>query len=218
MSLTLSDFRLAFGEQVFFDNFNLEVHGGEIVTIMGPSGSGKSSLLACIAGVMAPEFTCSGVVKLNGVDLESLPPEKRRVGMLFQDDLLFPHMSVGANLAFALPLGANQAERRARVAKALAVAGLSGYEKRDPATLSGGQRARVALMRCLLAEPQAVLLDEPFGRLDAKLRDRVRKFVFDHVRETMVPTLLVTHDMADADATGGRVIAIDESMVESSMA
>jgi putative thiamine transport system ATP-binding protein len=183
---------------------DVSVPPGAIVTLMGPSGCGKSSLLAWLCGTLDPAFSASGEARLDDIDLSPLPPERRRLGILFQDDLLFPHMSVGENLAFGLPaaLRGGQA-RRARVDAALAEAGLAGFAGRDPATLSGGQRARVALMRILLSEPRALLLDEPFNRLDVPLRDRFRRFVFDHARALGLPTLLVTHDAADAAAAGG---------------
>lgn len=190
--------------------FDLVVAPGDIVTVKGPSGCGKSSLLSHVCGTLPPAFCTAGRVLLDGRVLDGLPPERRGVGILFQDDLLFPHLSVGENLAFALPPEVRgRAERRAAVRAALAEAGLEGFEARDPATLSGGQRARVALMRTLLARPHALLLDEPFGQLDADLRRRFRQFVFDHARDAGLPTLLVTHDVADAEATGGRVIALD---------
>jgi putative thiamine transport system ATP-binding protein len=172
---------------------------------MGPSGCGKSSLLSYLCGTLEPVFEASGEVWLDGVAIHELPPERRRVGILFQDDLLFPHLAVGENLAFALPPTVR--ERRARVEAALREADLAGFARRDPATLSGGQRARVALMRTLLAEPRALLLDEPFGKLDRPLRDRFRRFVFEHARAASLPTLLVTHDEADAEAAGGAVVA-----------
>ncbi len=205
--LNLDGITLSLGGEVILGPLTLSVRPGTIATLMGPSGSGKSSLLALICGTLDPDFSWSGQMRLAGRDIAALPPERRGVGILFQDDLLFPHLSVGDNLAFALPPTVKgRAVRRQRVEAALAEAGLAGFADRDPATLSGGQRARAALMRTLLAEPRALLLDEPFSKLDAELRARFREFVFDHARDLGLPTLLVTHDPADAAATGGPVI------------
>ena len=180
---------------------------------MGPSGCGKSSLLSYLCGTLEPAFRASGRVLLDGVAIDALPPERRRIGILFQDDLLFPHLSVGENLAFALPAAVRgRRERWARVEAALREADLAGFAGRDPATLSGGQRARVALLRTLLAEPRALLLDEPFGTLDRDLGERVRRFVLDHAREANLPTLLVTHDPADAEAAGGAVVGFPPAL------
>lgn len=180
---------------------------GEVLTIMGPSGSGKSTLLHAIVGAVAPEFRVAGRIALNGRDLTGLGPRDRRIGLIFQDDLLFPHMSVATNLAFALPPNLRGQARRDAVERALSDANLEGFAERDPATLSGGQRARVALMRTLLSHPLALLLDEPFSRLDAALRDTVRRFTFDTICRCDLPTLLVTHDAEDARAAGGRVVS-----------
>lgn len=191
---------------------DLHVAPGEVVTVMGPSGSGKSSLLAHIGGFLDPAFEATGEILLDGAPLASLPPQTRRIGVLFQDDLLFPHLTVGGNLAFGLTAAVRgRAARLARVDEALEQAGLAGFRDRDPATLSGGQRARVALMRTLLAEPKALLLDEPFGKLDRPLRKDFREFVFGHARKRGLPTLLVTHDAEDAEAAGGRVVALDDA-------
>ncbi len=188
---------------------DLTVAPGEIVTLMGASGSGKSSLLAYLCGTLAAGLRARGQVRLGGCEVTALAPERRAIGILFQDDLLFPHMSVAENLAFAVPRGLARRERSRRVAAALAEADLAGFERRDPATLSGGQRARAALMRTLLAEPRALLLDEPFSRLDGPLRARIRRFVFDHARDAGLPTLMVTHDEADAAAAGGRRLMLE---------
>jgi putative thiamine transport system ATP-binding protein len=186
-----------------------QVAPGSCLTVMGPSGCGKSSLLAYLAGTLAPVFTAHGQVLLGSSVLTQLPPERRRLGILFQDDLLFPHLSVAGNLAFAMPAHIKgAAARRARVQAALAQADMAGFADRDPATLSGGQRARVAVLRTLLAEPLALLLDEPFGKLDAQLREGFRRFVFDHARARGLPTVLVTHDEADARAAGGPVFQL----------
>lgn len=183
------------------------VKPGEVLTIMGPSGSGKSTALAAIIGTLGPDFSVSGRLVLDGCDVTALPTRARGIGLLFQDDVLFPHLSVGGNLAFALPatLRGRQA-RRAAIEAALAKAGLAGFADRDPGTLSGGERARVALMRTLLAEPKALLLDEPFSRLDAGLRDHIRAFVLDLIRAERIPAILVTHQADDARAAGGRII------------
>ncbi len=191
------------------ERLDLSVHAGAVTTIMGPSGCGKSSLLAFVCGTLPPIFEVRGLVCLDGVDVSSLAPEKRHIGILFQDDLLFPHMSVGENLAFGVPRHVKgRRARAALVESALAEADLAGMANRDPATLSGGQRGRIAVMRTLLAEPRALLLDEPFAKLDIALRARFRAFVFDHARRNGVPTLLVTHDPTDARSAGGAVIEL----------
>ncbi len=185
----------------------LEVAPGECATVMGPSGCGKSTLLAYVSGSIDPVFRASGRVRIGGRDITHLAPERRRVGILFQDDLLFPHLSVGENLAFGLAASVRgTGARRERVDQALAEGDLSGFADRDPATLSGGQRARVALLRTLLSEPEALLLDEPFNKLDAQLRQDFRRFVFEHAAGRGLPVLLVTHDVEDARAAGGPVI------------
>jgi putative thiamine transport system ATP-binding protein len=179
---------------------------GETLTVMGPSGSGKSTLLAAVTGTLDPAFEMTGRVRLDGEDLTGLATEARRIGILFQDELLFPHLSVGQNLAFGLrPEIRGRAARRARIETALSDIGLQGFMDRDPATLSGGQRGRVALMRMLLSDPCTLLLDEAFSKLDTALRDQMRTLVFDTARKRGLPVLQVTHDLADAEAAGGRI-------------
>ncbi|MGQ9365134.1 ATP-binding cassette domain-containing protein [Azospirillum sp. ST 5-10] len=209
MTLRLDGVALEVAGRPIVGPLSLEVPRGAVVTVMGPSGCGKSSLLAYVSGSLGPAFRARGRVLLDGADLSALPPERRRLGILFQDDLLFPHLSVGENLAFGLPAAVRgRAARAAAVEGALAECGLAGFAARDPATLSGGQRARVALMRTLLSAPRALLLDEPFGKLDAALRGQIRDFVFAHARRAGLPVLLVTHDPADAEAAGGAVVAL----------
>ncbi|NCM97618.1 MAG: ATP-binding cassette domain-containing protein [Rhodobacterales bacterium] len=192
-----------------FAALTLSVPLGAVVTVLGPSGVGKSTLLDAIGGHLAHGFTCTGRVMLNRRDVTGLPAEARRIGILFQDALMFPHLSVGDNLAFGLTRAVRgRKARRAAVEAALEQAGLGGFHDRDPATLSGGQRARAALMRALLARPLALLLDEPFSALDSQLRSEIRGFVFDHIRERGIPALLVTHDLRDARAAGGAVITL----------
>lgn len=200
MTLQVHIERLFTDQCVLLHGIELQVAPGDIHTVMGASGSGKSSLLAAICGILPPGLYFRGSVSLQGRRIDVLPTERRQVGILFQDDLLFAHMTVAENLLFAVPPG-RAAARRARVASGLADLELVDFANANPATLSGGQRARVALMRALLAEPQALLLDEPFSRLDAALRERVRQFVFELVRKRRIPALMVTHDDADiADA------------------
>lgn len=179
---------------------------GEIVTVMGSSGAGKSTLLAYIAGFLDPVFQARGDIRLDGKSIAGLPSHERRLGLMQQDHLLFPHLSVAGNLAFGVPSDAT--ERDAVVRQALQEVELPGFGDRDPATLSGGQRARIALMRTLLAKPRALLLDEPFSKLDRDLRGQVREFVFATVRKRMLPVLMVTHDDEDAEQAAGPVVAL----------
>ena len=180
---------------------------GGVLTVMGPSGSGKSTLLAFLTGTLDRAFTASGRVRLDGTDVTDRPTHLRRIGILFQDDMLFPHLSVAGNLAFGLHPGP-RADRADRIEAALEEVGLAGFGPRDPATLSGGQRARVALMRTLLAEPGALLLDEPFSRLDADRRSQTRDMVFTTATARGLPVVLVTHDAEDARAASGRTIEL----------
>ena len=208
--LELAAISLATPERLLLDGFSAQVEPGEVLAVMGPSGCGKSSLLGFIAGTLSPAFGASGQVRLHGRELQNLSTMQRRVGMLFQDDLLFPHMTVQDNLLFALPAEGlsgstnSRAQRRAlRISQtedALRSADLAGLGARWPHSLSGGQRARVSVLRALLAQPQALLLDEPFSRLDAALRERFRSFVFERVRSLNIPAILVTHDAQDVPA------------------
>jgi putative thiamine transport system ATP-binding protein len=209
--LRLSGVGIAIGGRRMISDLSAEIAPGDCLTVMGPSGCGKSSLLAFVSGTLDPAFEAQGSVALGNRVLGGAPPERRRLGILFQDDLLFPHLSVGGNLAFALPASFEGRDaRRRRIDAALRDAGLEGYAARDPTTLSGGQRARVALLRTLLAEPQALLLDEPFSKLDIALREDFRRLVFAHARTRGLPTILVTHDEADAQAAGGAVLRLGQ--------
>ena len=179
----------------------LTVAPGEVLTLMGPSGCGKSSLLAALAGVLPPggPIRLAGEIRLGERLLTPLAPQARRIGMLFQDDLLFAHLTVAENLMFGMPAHLRgMAARRARALEALAEVGLEGQADKLPGQLSGGQKARVSLLRALLAEPEALLLDEPFSRLDKPLRAAFRTLVFERLKTLGIPALLVTHDEEDA--------------------
>ena len=206
--LKLENISLKINGNPLFSKLNLEVNAGQVKTVMGPSGCGKSSLLAHLCGTLPYFFQTSGKIILHDKTLDDLPPHERKLGILFQDDLLFPHLSVGENLAFAMPGKIRRHERYDKIEQALEEIELSGMHERDPASLSGGQRARVALMRTLLSQPEALLLDEPFSKIDQELRGRFRKLVFAHAVKNSLPTLLVTHDHADAQAAGGDIIVL----------
>ena len=182
----------------------LRVAPGEVLTLMGPSGCGKSSLLAALAGVLPPggPIRLTGDILLGAHRLTLLPPQERGIGILFQDDLLFAHLTVADNLMFGMPAHLKgMAARQARAREALAEVGLEAQADKLPGALSGGQKARVSLLRALLAEPRALLLDEPFSRLDKPLRAAFRTLVFERLRTQAIPALLVTHDEEDAPGT-----------------
>lgn len=212
-TLQLDIERLGTAHQTLVQGLRLSVPAGEIMTLMGPSGSGKSAVLSAIAGTLSQvsegllPLQFVGRVQLGPCDVTQWPTHQRGIGLVFQDALLFPHMSVAENLLFAVPLGVPKPERQARVQQALQEADLADMGPRDPSTLSGGQRARVALMRALLAEPKALLLDEPFSQLDSPLRAQLRPWVFAHVRERQIPVVLVTHDAQDI-ADPDRVVTL----------
>lgn len=206
--LELHGVTVATPQRTLIDGLSATVGPGEVLVVMGESGSGKSSLLAFLCGALPAGLTARGSVRIDGREVADLSTAQRRIGILFQDDLLFPHLSVLENLLFALPAG-RDAERRAVAEAALASADLAGYGPRLPLTLSGGQRSRVSVLRALLAQPRALLFDEPFSRLDMALRQRFRAFVFERLRAQGVPAVLVTHDAHDVPP-GARVIRLDD--------
>lgn len=193
-----------------------QITGGEILTIMGPSGSGKSSLLNWLTGTLSSSFTATGEVWLNNENVSHLPTHLRHIGVLYQDALLFSHLSVAGNIAFAMPQDnknsaekLNKKQRRERIEQALEQVGLAGMGNRHPDNLSGGQQARVALLRTLLSEPKAILLDEPFSKLDTQLRVDTRQLVFEQIRTHKLPAIMVTHDYSDAEAANGKIIHLE---------
>ena len=189
-------------------SLNEQVKGGEILTVMGPSGSGKSSLLNWLTGTLPSGFSANGEVWLNGENIDNLPAHLRHIGVLYQDALLFSHLSVSGNIAFAMPKG-NKKQRLEKIEHALEQIGLKGMANRHPDNLSGGQQARVALLRMLLSEPKAILLDEPFSKLDTQLRVDTRELVFSQIREHKLPAIMVTHDHSDAEAANGKLITLN---------
>ena len=211
MALRLENLQVQFRGNALFSPVTLSIANGEIATIMGPSGCGKSTLLAAIAGNLEHGFVASGQVVLNGRPLLGVAMERRRVGILFQDDLLFPHFDVYGNLSFALPPALTGQQREERILTALARADLAEFAHRDVATLSGGQKARVSLLRTLLAEPEVLLLDEPYSRLDKPLRASFRAFVREQIVALAIPALLVTHDVEDS--CGGPVLQLADGEV-----
>lgn len=193
-----------------------QIAGGEILTVMGPSGSGKSSLLNWLTGILPNVFTATGEVWLNDKNVSHLPTHLRHIGVLYQDALLFSHLSVAGNIAFAMPQDnknsaekLNKKQRREKIEQALEQVGLAGMGNRHPDNLSGGQQARVALLRTLLSAPKAILLDEPFSKLDIQLRVDTRQLVFEQIRTHKLPAIMVTHDYSDAEAANGKVIHLD---------
>lgn len=197
-------------------SLNEQIAGGEILTVMGPSGSGKSSLLNWLTGILPNGFTATGDIWLNDENVSDLPTHLRHIGVLYQDALLFSHLSVAGNIAFAMPQDnknsaekLNKKQRREKIEQALEQVGLAGMGNRHPDNLSGGQQARVALLRTLLSAPKAILLDEPFSKLDTQLRVDTRQLVFEQIRTHKLPAIMVTHDYSDAEAANGKVIHLE---------
>lgn len=192
-------------------SLNEQVNGGEILTIMGPSGSGKSSLLNWLTGTLPSSFKANGEVWLNGQNIDNTPPHLRHIGVLYQDALLFSHLTVAGNIAFAMPKG-NKKQRLEKIEHALEQVSLKDMGNRHPDNLSGGQQARVALLRMLLSEPKAILLDEPFSKLDTQLRVDTRELVFSQIRDHKLPAIMVTHDHSDTDAANGKLITLNSAL------
>ena len=187
-----------------------EVAKGEVLTVMGPSGAGKSTLLQAIAGQLKAPFSIAGKIKINGVVINDIDAHLRRVGIMFQDALLFEHMTVGENIAFAMPADRqnNKQMKRDAINELLAAVDLDGIADRAVNTLSGGQQARVSLIRTLASQPEAVLLDEPFSQLDVALRGQIRSWTFSQLKARTIPAVVVTHDKDDALAAGGDIIEL----------
>jgi sulfate transport system ATP-binding protein len=207
MSILLSDVTKRFGKQVIIDHFNLEIESGELFVLLGASGSGKSTLLRMIAGLIPLD---SGRIALDGRDVTNLPPQARNTGFVFQNYSLFRHMTVAQNIEFGLDIRkVPREERRRKVDELLRLIDLEGLGNRLPWQLSGGQQQRVALARALAYEPSVLLLDEPFGALDVKIRAQLRQSLRDIQRQLGVTAILVTHDQDEAFELADRIGIID---------
>ena len=201
-----------FGDVVALDHVSLSVAQGELLTILGPSGSGKTTLLKVVAGFETPD---GGTVKVGGTDISALPPAKRDIGMVFQNYALFPHLTVKANVAFPLEMrNVARTEIDSRVAEALAMVELKGYEARLPKQLSGGQQQRVALARAIVFNPRLLLLDEPFGALDRKLRETMQLEVRRLQRRLGLTTIFITHDQEEALVLSDRIAVMNKGTIQ----
>ena len=184
-------------EKTLIKNLSIKIENSEILCVFGESGVGKSSLINVISGVNEENLKIEGEIKLNGVMLNNIPTEKRKIGLLLQDGTLFPHLTVEQNLLFGMNKSLNKKEKNSLILNYLDKANMSGFQDRYPNTLSGGQKARIACLRAILSEPNALLLDEPFSSLDPSQRNSFREFVVKQVKRANIPCLLVTHDEGD---------------------
>lgn len=207
MSLVINNLCVINKEKTaLFPPISFSINQGEILSLMGPSGCGKSTLLNVIAGHLDDDFSYNGYCSLDEQPLDNLPPEKRKIGILFQDDLLFPHLNIWENLALAMPEHVKKSQRKTLAMSTLEDLNLQFIANSSASQISGGQRARVSMMRMLLAEPNAVLLDEPFNKLDKSLRAEFRSWVFKLLIDRKLPSLMVTHDHDDLPDNGRSLI------------
>lgn len=209
MALSLEKLVISRADNVLL-NVNACVEKGQVLTVMGPSGAGKSTLLQAIAGQLYEPFSVSGIIKINNNVINRKPAHLRKVGMMFQDALLFEHMTVAENIAFAMPKTShsNPHARMEAINTMLSAVELESMGQRGVNTLSGGQQSRVSLLRTLASAPDVVLLDEPFSKLDLALRGQIRSWTFEQLKARNIPAVLVTHDKEDAIAAGGQIIEL----------
>ena len=210
--LRLENLSKDFGDGFVLNNFNLDVYPGEFLTLLGPSGCGKTTTLRIIAGLETPS---NGSVFLEGTNVTNYPPEKRHLNTVFQNYALFPHMNVYQNIAYGLKLQkVSRAEQRVRVKEALELVRLSGYEKRMPSQLSGGQKQRVAIARAVVLKPKILLLDEPLGALDLKLRQEMQKELKLLQRQLGITFIYITHDQEEALNMSTRIVIMRSGHIE----
>lgn len=201
-----------FGQVVALDGVSLGIASGELLTILGPSGSGKTTLLKVVAGFETPD---AGTVRLDGTDITAIPPARRDIGMVFQNYALFPHLTVERNVAFPLEMrNVARPEIERRVGDALGLVELQGYGKRLPRQLSGGQQQRVALARAIVFNPRLLLLDEPFGALDRKLRETMQLEVRRLQRRLGLTTIFITHDQEEALVLSDRIAVMNKGAIQ----
>jgi sulfate transport system ATP-binding protein len=212
MSITIREVSRRFGDFEALDDVSVEIPSGSLTALLGPSGSGKSTLLRVIAGLERPD---AGVVEIDGRDATGQPPQRRGVGFVFQHYAAFKHMTVRENIAFGLKVQRRpRAEIRRRVDELMDLVQLPGLADRYPAQLSGGQRQRMALARALAVEPQVLLLDEPFGALDARVRKELRAWLRRLHDEVHVTTVFVTHDQEEAMEVADRILVMNHGRIE----
>jgi sulfate transport system ATP-binding protein len=212
MSIVVEHVTRRFGDVTALDDVSVEIPSGSLTALLGPSGSGRSTLLRVIAGLERPD---GGRVEIDGRDATSLPPQRRGVGFVFQHDAAFKHMTVRENVAFGLKVARRpRAEVRARVDELLELVQLPGLADRYPAQLSGGQRRRMALARSLATRPSVLLLDEPFGALDARVREELRAWLRHLHDEVHLTTVVVTHDQEEAMEVADRIVVMNAGRVE----
>jgi sulfate/thiosulfate transport system ATP-binding protein len=210
--IAVTDVTKRFGDFTALDGVSIDVADGSLTALLGPSGSGKSTLLRVIAGLEMPD---AGTVEISGRDATAVPPQKRGIGFVFQHYAAFKHMTVRENVAFGLRVRRRpKPEIAAKVGELLRIVGLDGYQKRYPAQLSGGQRQRMALARALAVEPEVLLLDEPFGALDANVRAELREWLRRLHDEVHVTTVLVTHDQEEAMEVADRIVVLNAGRIE----
>jgi sulfate transport system ATP-binding protein len=216
MSIEVKNLAKRFGQTVVCDNLNLNIHSGELVALLGPSGSGKTSLLRIIAGLETPD---SGTVLFNGEDTTHVAVRERNVGFVFQHYALFGHMTIFENVAFGLRVRPKatrppEAEIKKKVTELLKLVQLDWIADRYPHQLSGGQRQRIALARALAVEPKVLLLDEPFGALDAKVRKELRRWLRRLHDEMHITSVFVTHDQEEAMEVADRIVVMNQGRIE----